>query len=149
MTATPKPPNPARVARVSVEPRVLLEEADRAREAAYARYSRFKVGAALFTASGRIFTGCNVENASFGLSMCAERNAVFKAVSEGERDFVAVAVTAGAGKPATPCGACRQVLQEFSPGIRVHWRDRRGRIVTHSLTELLAMPFDPSALESH
>ncbi len=80
---------------------------------AYAKYSGFRVGAALLSADGRVFTGCNVENGSYGLTNCAERTAVFKAVSEGVRDFAAIAVAGGAGTPAYPCGACRQVLAEF------------------------------------
>ena len=124
----------------------LLDEADRARSRAYAPYSRFSVGAALLSASGRVFHGCNVENASYGLAMCAERTALFKAVSEGEREFVAVAISAGKGRPAPPCGACRQVLHEFAPDLRVHWRDAGGRIVSVSLRRLLARAFDPAAL---
>jgi len=89
--------------------RLLLDEARKAAKKAYAPYSRFKVGAAVLAADGRIFFGCNVENASYGLSMCAERNAVAKAVSEGARDFEAIAVCADTTGPVTPCGACRQV----------------------------------------
>jgi cytidine deaminase len=88
-----------------------------------------------------VFRGCNVENASFGLSICAERNAVWKAVSEGARDFVAVAIAAPPGSGASPCGACRQVLQEFAPELVVHWRDARGRRVSAPLRELLPRPF--------
>lgn len=120
----------------------LMAEAERARRRAYAPYSRFRVGAALLLADGRVVHGCNVENASYGLSICAERNALWKAVSEGARDFVAVAVTAGPGHGAEPCGACRQVLHEFAPGLRVYWRDHRGGIVRRRLTALLASPFD-------
>jgi cytidine deaminase len=89
----------------------LIRMAREAREYAYAPYSNYLVGAALLTASGKFFTGCNVENAAYPTSMCAERVAVFKAVSEGERKFVALAVVTSNG--ATPCGACRQVLAEF------------------------------------
>jgi cytidine deaminase len=135
---------PGNGARVSV--RRLMEEAERAREQAHAPYSRFAVGAALLTRSGRIVHGCNVENASFGLSVCAERTALWKAVTEGEREFTAIAVTAGAGSGAPPCGACRQVLLEFAPALRVFWRDARGRIVARMLEELLAEPFRPVAL---
>jgi len=88
----------------------LMREAVKAREASYSPYSRFAVGAALLGASGRIYHGCNVENASFGLTCCAERTAAFKAVSEGEQEFLAVAVTARTGHGAPPCGACRQVM---------------------------------------
>ena len=96
----------------------LAELALRAREAAlraYAPYSKFKVGAALLAEDGRIFTGCNVENASYGLTNCAERTAVFKGVSEGATRFTALAVAGGEGEVAMPCGACRQVLAEFLP----------------------------------
>ena len=129
-------------------PQQLLEEADLAREASYSPYSHFPVGAALLTRGGRVLRGCNVENSSFGLSMCAERTALLKAVSEGERDFIAVAITAGPGAVPTPCGACRQVLHEFSPGMWVYWRDAAGRIIGRKLEELLASPFvflDPKA----
>jgi cytidine deaminase len=123
-------------------PKRLMAEAERALENAYAPYSRFKVGAALLTRGGRVFLGCNVENASFGLAICAERNAVFRAVCEGERDFVAVAIVDAQGHGASPCGACRQVLHEFAPGIVVYWRDARGRIVRKRLAQLLGSPFD-------
>ena len=118
-----------------------MTEAERARVSSYSPYSRFAVGAALLTRSGRIVHGCNVENASFGLSVCAERTAVWKAVGEGEREFVAVAIAAEPGAVASPCGACRQVLHEFAPDLRVYWRDRHGRIVGRRLGALLASPF--------
>jgi cytidine deaminase len=124
-----------------VGPQRLLREAEAARRNAYAPYSRFAVGAALLTRSGRIVHGCNVENSSFGLSVCAERTALWNAVTEGEREFVAVAVTAGPGASASPCGACRQVLHEFAPDLWVYWRDVRGRIIGRKLEELLAEPF--------
>lgn len=92
----------------------LIAEATAAREAAYAPYSGFKVGAALLGESGRVYRGCNVENVSYGLSSCAERNAIFRAVVEGERRIRAVAVVTGADTPTPPCGACRQVLLEFA-----------------------------------
>ena len=95
----------------------LIELATQAREHAYAPYSRFAVGAALLTKSGRVYTGCNVENASFGMTICAERVAVFKAVCAGEREFVSIAVVSSSG--ASPCGACRQVLREFGADLRV------------------------------
>jgi cytidine deaminase len=94
----------------------LLKAAMEVREQAYAPYSGFKVGAALLGESGRIYKGCNVENVSYGLSSCAERNAIFRAVAEGERRFSAVAVVTGASSPTPPCGACRQVLVEFALG---------------------------------
>ena len=119
-----------------------MREAMKAREASYSPYSRFAVGAALLGVSGRVYHGCNVENASFGLTCCAERTALFKAVSEGEREFVAVAVTARAGHGAPPCGACRQVLAEFSPSMWVYWRDTRGRVLKKRLKALLPDLFD-------
>ena len=125
-----------------MKPKELMEEAERARKASYSPYSKFAVGAALLGRSGRVYHGCNVENASFGLTCCAERTAIFKAVSEGEREFTAVAVTAGAGRGASPCGACRQVLFEFSPLLWVYWRDPRGRIVRRRLKALLSDAFD-------
>ena len=95
--------------------RRLLAAARRAAQAAYAPYSKFRVGAAVLTRAGKIHTGCNVENASYGLSNCAERTAIFKAVTEGERKIVAVAVYTPTRKPTLPCGACRQVIHEFGP----------------------------------
>src|SRR4051794_33319409 len=89
----------------------LLRRALQVRERAYAPYSGYQVGAAIMSATGKIYTGCNVENASYGLTVCAERNAIFKAISEGEREFVAIAVVTANG--GSPCGACRQVIFEF------------------------------------
>lgn len=99
--------------------RALLSQAKQAASYAYAPYSYFKVGAALQAKDGKIFTACNVENASYGLSSCAERNALFKAISEGEKDFTAIAIVGTGTEPVVPCGACRQVLAEFSPEIKV------------------------------
>ena len=93
----------------------LAEAAIAAADKAYAPYSKFKVGAALLAEDGRVFTGCNVENASYGLTNCAERTAVFKGVSEGATRFTALAIAGGVGEVAMPCGACRQVLAEFLP----------------------------------
>jgi cytidine deaminase len=91
----------------------MIRTAEAARENAYAPYSRYQVGAALLTTGGRIFSGCNVENASFGLSLCAERNAVAAAIAAGEREFRGLVVVTESSPPAAPCGACRQVLAEF------------------------------------
>ena len=129
-------------AKVTPGPEALMREAMKAREASYSPYSRFAVGAALLGASGRIYHGCNVENASFGLTCCAERTAAFKAVSEGEQEFLAVAVTARTGHGAPPCGACRQVLAEFSPSMWVYWRDTRGKLLKKRLAALLPDLFD-------
>ncbi|HPI26419.1 MAG TPA: cytidine deaminase [Candidatus Cloacimonadota bacterium] len=102
----------------------LLLLARQAAEEAYAPYSGYKVGAALICADGSIYTGCNVENASFSLTICAERNAVFKAVSEGKRDFAAIAIYVDSDKSFPPCGACRQVISEFAPRIPVIYANR-------------------------
>jgi len=115
----------------------LMESALAAREKAYAPYSKFAVGAALRTKSGRIFRGCNVENLSFGLTICAERNAVFAAVAEGEREFDAIAIVADSIQPVTPCGACRQVLAEFSPSLPVRCSNLQGVHFDSSIAELL------------
>jgi cytidine deaminase len=97
----------------------LMEAAKQACRASYSPYSRFAVGAAVRGGSGQVFGGCNVENASYGLTICAERNAVFRAVAEGERTIVAVVVYTPTATPTAPCGACRQVLNEFGPGAEV------------------------------
>ena len=97
----------------------LIGAATAAREKAYAPYSNFRVGAAILTKEGRYYTGCNIENASYGLTCCAERVALFKAVSNRERTFEAIAVTAGTSEFCSPCGACRQVLAEFGTNIKV------------------------------
>jgi cytidine deaminase len=115
----------------------LLAQARQARECAYAPYSKFAVGAALQTKSGQVFCGCNVENLSFGLTCCAERNAVFAAVGAGEREFVAIAVVADSKQPVTPCGACRQVLAEFGLDLEVCSGNLQGETYTASLRELL------------
>ena len=119
----------------------LMREAVKARGCAYAPYSRFPVGAALLLADGSVVPGCNVENASYGLAACAERTAMWKAVSEGKTDFVAIAITAREGEGAPPCGSCRQVLHEFAPHLRVVWRDARGRLQERPLHELLPNAF--------
>jgi cytidine deaminase len=97
----------------------VIETAAKVRLSAYAPYSGFKVGAAVITRSGAVFTGCNVENASFGLTICAERAAVAAAIAAGQSDLVAIAVVADGPEPAAPCGACRQVLAEFNPSIKI------------------------------
>jgi cytidine deaminase len=117
-----------------------------ARERAQAPYSGFRVGAALKTRSGEIVTGCNIENASYGLSMCAERVAVFKAVSEGLTEFDAIAVAADSKRLTPPCGPCRQILWEYCGDIAVQLVDLRGHRRTLRLSELLPMPFDAGHL---
>jgi cytidine deaminase len=123
----------------------LIKMAVEARQRAYAPYSNYWVGAALVTSSGRFFTGCNVENASYPNGLCAERVAVFKAVSEGEREFVAIAVVTGNG--GTPCGACRQVLAEFGLDTLVLIADADGSLKQETrLDELLPGAFGPGDL---
>ena len=122
----------------------LIALAAQARERAYAPYSQFAVGAALLAKSGRVYTACNVENVSYGLSVCAERAAVFKAVSEGEQEFEAIAVVTETG--VTPCGACRQVLREFGEDIRVIVADASGRYRVFDLRELLPEAVAPENL---
>ena len=124
-----------------MEPEKLVEIALRARERAYAKYSGFRVGAALLTKSGRVFTGVNVENASYGLTVCAERVAVFKAISEGEREFVAIAIASDSSEKTVPCGACRQVLYEFSEDMDVIMANRNGDYETVKLKDLLPKGF--------
>jgi cytidine deaminase len=122
--------------------RELTRFARAARRRAVAPFSRFKVGAALRTAEGEVVTGCNIENATYGLTLCAERVAVFKAISEGLRNFSAVAVVADAPRPPAPCGPCRQILWEFCGDVLVHMDNLRGERITRPLSELLPLPFD-------
>ena len=127
----------------------IVQAARIARERAVARFSGFKVGAAIETAEGRIVTGCNVENATYGLTMCAERVAIFKAISEGYRSFVRIAVAADSPTPATPCGACRQVLWEFAGDIEVVVADLSAIKERHRLKDLIPHPFDARTLGDH
>jgi cytidine deaminase len=120
----------------------MVELARDARKRAHAPFSGFTVGAALKTRDGQIVTGCNIENASFGLTICAERIAVFKAVSEGLGGFDAVVVVADSKRVTAPCGACRQILWEFCGDVVVHMVGRGGRSRTERLRKLLPLPFD-------
>jgi cytidine deaminase len=126
----------------------LLDQARRAREAAYTPYSRFKVGAAVLTAAGEIFSGCNIENSSLGATICAERVAIFRAVAAGCRDLTALAVIADTTEPVAPCGLCRQVLAEFNPDCLVLMANTAGRIRLAHLKELLPLAFRWPAGES-
>ena len=119
----------------------LLDQARRARERAYAPYSHFRVGAAVLTATGEIFSGCNLENASYGATICAERVAIFAAVAAGCRDLTALAVIADTPEPAAPCGLCRQVLAEFNPDCPVIMATIAGNWRLTNLNELLPLPF--------
>ncbi len=118
----------------------LIDIARQYRKHSYSPYSRFKVGAAVLTAGGKIYGGCNIENSSYGLTVCAERTAIFKAVSEGEREFEALAVIAGTEGPCSPCGACRQVMADFRIP-RIIMANLRGEVKTASLAELLPFAF--------
>lgn len=121
---------------------LLVKKALKAMENAYAPYSGFKVGACVLTSGGRVYTGCNVENASYGLTVCAERVALFKAYSEGERDIIALAVAADVDEPVSPCGACRQVMLELSPKAQVLLSNRDGsKVMRTSPEELLPYGF--------
>jgi cytidine deaminase len=124
----------------------LVAAARAAREHAVATFSGFKVGAALETADGTIVTGCNVENATYGLTVCAERVAMFKALSEGHRAFVGVAVVADTDEPTPPCGACRQILWEFGGDLEVFLANLAEHKGTHRMKDLLPLPFDARLL---
>ena len=122
--------------------RELLNIARQAAENAYVPYSKFKVGAALECADGTVYTGCNVENAALGCTICAERTAVCKAVSEGSRDFVRIAVWADSENYCMPCGSCRQVLSEFAKDIEVLCAKSGGRYVSYPLSKLMPYTFN-------
>ena len=127
----------------------LVKAARRARRNAHADYSHFKVGAALETADGSIITGCNIENATYGLTLCAERVAIFKALSEGHRAFVRIAIVADTETPTPPCGACRQILWEFAGNIEIQLANLNEEKGVHQLKTLLPLPFDARLLERH
>ena len=120
----------------------LITKATEARERAIATYSGFKVGAALETNDGRIYTGCNIENVSYGLTVCAERVALWKALSEGAREFRQIAVVTDDTTATPPCGACRQLLWEYCGDVTVHLHSLKGPAAQYRLAELLPHPFD-------
>lgn len=126
------------------DPDVLIAAALAAREHAHAPHSRFRVGAAVRGASGRVFAGCNIESASYGLGVCAERVAVLKAISEGERVLEAIAVVTDAETPTPPCGACRQVLWEFCGDVEVLLANLKGETEVYRLSALFPLPFNSS-----
>jgi cytidine deaminase len=124
----------------------LIAAAKQARDNAHAPFSNFRVGAALRAKSGIVYTGCNVENATYGLTVCAERVAIFKAISEGERGFDAIAVVADTGALTPPCGACRQIIWEFCGDVEIILANLKGQVETHRASELFPKPFDASFL---
>ena len=125
----------------------LAQRALEAREAAYCPYSHFAVGAALLCDDGSVYAGCNIENASFGPTICAERTAVAKAVSEGHRDFVRIVIAGRSRELCVPCGVCRQVLREFAPNIEIICLNGAGEERTFTLEELLPHSFGPEYLQ--
>ena len=125
----------------------LIEQARKSRENAHAPFSNFKVGAALLTESGKVITGCNIENASYGLTMCAERVAIFKAISEGEKNFKHLAVVADTENLTPPCGACRQIIWEFCGDVPVILSNLHGKKETVQMSELLPRAFDSKFLK--
>jgi len=123
----------------------LIQIAIEARKKAYVPYSHYPVGAALLTKSGKIYTGANIENAAFSVTICAERTAIFKAVSEGERDLQAIAVVTKNG--GTPCGSCRQAMAEFNPNMKIYIANEKGELVQETtLKEILPGYFGPESL---
>ncbi len=127
-------------------PEKLIEAAVKVRENAHSPFSNFKVGAAVETKDGKIFTGCNVENASYGLTICAERVAIFKAISEGKTEFTQIAVVADTPELTPPCGACRQIIWEFCGDVPVIFSNLQGETETVQMKELLPRAFDTKFL---
>ncbi|KSU85801.1 MULTISPECIES: cytidine deaminase [Fictibacillus] len=125
----------------------LVREAVTARDRAYVPYSKFQVGAALLTKDGKVYHGCNIENAAYSVTNCAERTALFKAVSEGDKEFSALAVVADTKRPVPPCGACRQVISELCPSdMKVYLTNLQGDILETTVEELLPGAFSPGDL---
>ena len=124
----------------------LIAAATKARENAHAKFSNFKVGAALHTSGAKIYTGCNVENATYGLTVCAERVAIFKAISEGERRFDSIAVVTDTDTLTPPCGACRQLIWEFCGDVPVVLANLKRKVEVLRMSQLFPKPFDSSNL---
>lgn len=119
----------------------LIKLAKQAYKNSYAPYSKSKVGAAILCSDGKVFTGCNVENASYGLTMCAERAAIYNAIAAGQKKFTKIAIASNQKREFSPCGACRQVLSEFNHNITVIWQDAKGKLKTNTLNHLLPSVF--------
>jgi cytidine deaminase len=122
--------------------RQLLDEAKIAKNYAYAPYSGFQVGAAIHTKSGKIYRGCNIENAAFSATNCAERTAIFKAISEGDTEIDAIAIVSSADDVTYPCGVCRQVMSELMPEATIYFEDAKGNPVVSSVKEVMPFMFD-------
>jgi cytidine deaminase len=129
------------------ESKELIESAKQVREKAFAPFSKFQVGAAVRTKSGKVFTGCNIESASYGLTVCAERVAIWKAVSEGEKEFTNLAVVVDTQDLTPPCGACRQIIWEFCGDVPVTFANLKGDVETVQMKELLPRAFDTKFLK--
>lgn len=133
---------------MTVEPKQLIDEAIAASKQAHVPYSHFHVGAALLTTGGKIYRGCNIENASYGLTNCAERTAIFKAVSEGDKQFSAIAVVGDTDGPISPCGACRQVLAEFCDDhTQIILANLKGDFMITNINEILPGYFSSKDLQ--
>jgi len=141
-TEQPPPPNQSITERNN-----LIKTATEARAKAFAPFSNFKVGAVLATKDGEIFTGCNIENASYGLTMCAERVAIFKAISEGESKFQTLVIVADTENLTPPCGACRQIIWEFCGDVEIVLANLQGKTETMRMSELFPRAFDSRFLE--
>lgn len=126
----------------------LISHAQKAKEHSYSPHSNFRVGAAILTKDGKIFSGCNIENSSYSLTICAERTAIFKAISEGHRKFSAIAITSDLKEEIPPCGACRQVLFDLAGNIDVIMVGKNNSTKTGKLADLLPIPFDSSMLKN-
>ena len=125
----------------------LMEQSKIARERAYVPYSEFKVGAALLATDGTVFHGCNIENSGYSMTNCAERTAFFKAISDGIKDFAAIAIVADTEGPCSPCGACRQVMSEFcAPDMPVYLTNLKGDVLETTVEQLLPGAFTPGDL---
>ncbi|WP_010095839.1 cytidine deaminase [Ornithinibacillus scapharcae] len=126
----------------------LIQKAIEMRERAYVPYSKFPVGAALLTKSGKVYTGCNIENAAYPVSLCAERVAIFKAISDGETEFIEMAVAADTERPVPPCGSCRQVMSEFfSSDMTIHLTNLHANTKTVNMEELLPFSFQKTDMD--